>query len=238
MDHRDPCGADAETAPTGAILAQRPTFATFYTDDRYRALARRLARCCVVFGLRFLAIQGQDHGSWRRNCNQKPRLLELLRSRVPGPIVWLDADCVIHQPPTLFQGDLSCDAVLWRGGRSGDKRYIGSQVMLWNDTPRARAMIATWAELSCSRPDSLADPLLKQVCDVWVDRARIDPLPDTYRSVYWAPAAGLVREAIVISCNERASQAPDALPLRRRERLIDLLLPFDLPFDGHLDHDP
>lgn len=204
-----------------------PTFATYYTDDGYQTLSRRLERCCGVFGLRFVALQGREHGSWRRNCNQKPRLLEALRSRLSGPIVWLDADCVIHQPPTLFQRELACDAILWRGGRSVDKRYIGSQVMWWNDTPDAHVMIAEWAELSRRCPDSLADPLLKEVCDRWVDRARIQALPDGYRAVYFDATPRLAREQIVISCNERASGAPDAVCARSRTRLVELVLPFD-----------
>ncbi len=209
-----------------------PLFATFHTDESYRALARRLERCCAVFGLRFVAIEGQDHGSWRRNCNQKPRLLSSLRSRVSGPIVWLDADCVIQRPPTLFQADLSCDAILWRAGRSEGKAFVASQVMWWNDTPTAHAMIAEWAERSRERPENLADPLLKEVCDAWFDRADIQRLPDTYRAVYWAPEPGLVEDEIVISCNERASRSPDARYRRDRKRLLELILPFDRGLEG------
>jgi hypothetical protein len=200
-------------------------FVTFFTDAAYRAQAERLGRCCEVFGLRFRALEGRDYGNWRRNCNQKPQLLESLRASVTGPIAWLDADCVIHHLPELLNKPPDGDATLWRAGEGGDKWYVNSAVMLWNDTPTANEMISDWAQLSRESPDSLADPLLKQVCDRWADRSRIARLPDEYGVAYFRPPEGLHPEEIVISRNERASEAPDADSGPRRRR-FELVLPY------------
>ena len=83
-------------------------------------------------------IEGEKLGSWKRNCNQKPRLLARLRQAIGGPIAWLDADCVIHHRPDILLAERMEDTVLWQEGIS-EKHYISSQVMWWNDTAAARA---------------------------------------------------------------------------------------------------
>jgi hypothetical protein len=203
-----------------------PTFATFYNTPAYRADADRLAACCRHFGLPFVAVPGRDFGSWKRNCNQKPRLLLTLRDELRGPIVWMDADCIIHEAPSDLLRARDDDAVLWQGGFSGDRIYVSSQVMWWNDTPAARGMIADWAGRSLDNPDSLADPLLKATCDAWRSRARIGVLPPAYLKPYWKPVEGVTASEIVISTNERRSIHPDATPRQNRIRLEPLRLPF------------
>ncbi len=202
-----------------------PTFATFYTTPAYREDAERLGHCCRVFGLPFTLVQGQEFGSWKRNCNQKPRLLERLRSTVSGPIVWLDADCVIHHLPSALLQERPEDAVLWNGGISA-KPYISSQVMWWNDTATARAMIADWSQRSVDNPESLADPLLKATCDAWRGKANVGVLPSEYLKPYWKPVAGVTPEDIVISSNERRCVHADAAPRQVRIRLEPLRLPY------------
>jgi hypothetical protein len=171
-------------------------------------------------------VEGQEFGSWKRNCNQKPRLLEQVRNAVSGPIVWLDADCIIHHCPEALLDDRREDAVLWQGGISTTKPYISSQVMWWNDTAAARAMIADWAQRSIDTPDSLADPLLKATCDAWRGRANIGVLPPEYLRPYWKPPEDEHPQRIVISCNERRCVHPDATPRQVRVRLAPVQLPF------------
>jgi hypothetical protein len=202
-----------------------PTFASFYTNSDYRKDCERLERCCRHFGLPFMAIEGEELGGWKRNCNQKPRLLQRLRESVAGPIVWLDADCIIHRRPQSLLEPRTDDAVLWQGGIS-DKHYVSSQVMWWGDTPVARAMIAEWAERSRDNPESLADPLLKATCESWRGRAKVAVLPAAYLKPYWKPVDGVAPDDIVISGNERRAVHPDATPRQIRTRLEPLRLPF------------
>lgn len=201
------------------------TFATFYTTDAYLRDAERLQRCCGVFGLAFTAVRGEEFGSWKRNCNQKPRLLDAMRRAIAGPIVWLDADCVIHHRPSALLQERGDDAVLWQGGLS-ETRYVSSQVTWWNDTEAARAMIADWARRSREDPESLADPLLKATCEAWRGRAAIGVLPPEYLKPYWKPVEGVSPERIVISSNERRCEHADATPRQIRTRLEPLRLPY------------
>ena len=204
-----------------------PTFAAFYTNADYRRDAERLERCCRHFGLPFTMLEGRELGGWKRNCNQKPRLLARLRAAVPGPIVWLDADCIVHRRPEALLRERTEDAVLWQGGIAPDKKYVSSQVMWWNDTPHARAMIDEWARRSADDPDSLADPLLKATCEAWRGRARIGVLPAAYLKPYWKPVPGVAADDIVISGNERRCRHADAVPRQDRPRLEPLRVPFD-----------
>lgn len=201
-----------------------PTFATFYTNEAYLEDARRLERCCRHFGLPFEMVRGEELGGWKRNCNQKPRLLDQVRRRIAGPIVWLDSDCGIHKRPGALLVKRCEDAVLWMGAVS-EKPYVSSQVMWWNDSPIARAMIGDWAELSREQPGSLADPLLKVVCDTWRGTASIGTMPPSYIKPYWKPVPGVRSEAIVISANERRCVHPDATPRQNRVRLDPMHLP-------------
>jgi hypothetical protein len=204
-----------------------PTFATFYTSPAYRQDAERLGRCCDFFGLPFVMIEGKEYGGWKRNCNQKPRLIDQFRNEISGPIVWLDADCIIHCAPTALLQERTEDAVLWQGGISSGI-YVSSQVMWWNDTDNARAMVADWARRSIEHPESLADPLLKATCDAWHGRANIGVLPPEYLKPYWKVVDGVsAPEQIVISTNERRCEHPDATPRQIRTRLEPLRVPFD-----------
>jgi hypothetical protein len=215
------------SADRSSVLASAaPTFATFYTTAAYREDAERLGRCCRFFGLPFTLVQGEEFGSWKRNCNQKPRLLERLRSAISGPIVWLDADCVIHHAPSALLRERPEDAVLWEGGIS-TKDYVSSQVMWWNDTATAKGMIADWAQRSVDDPESLADPLLRATCDAWRGRADVGVLPAEYGKPYWMPVAGVAPQDIVISSNERRCVHSDATPRQDRIRLEPLWLPYD-----------
>jgi len=201
------------------------TFVAFYTNDAYLEDARRLERCCQHFDLRFEKVKGEEFGSWKRNCNQKPRLLDQVRRRISGPIVWLDSDCIIHERPSALLSTRSDDAVLWMGGVT-EKRYVSSQVMWWSDSPIARAMIEDWAMLSKEQPESLADPLLKAVCEKWRGTATVGTMPATYLKPYWKPVPGVRSEEIVISSNERRCVHLDAKPRQIRVRLDPLCLPY------------
>jgi hypothetical protein len=204
-----------------------PTFATFYTNAAYRRDAERLGRCCRHFHLPLVSLEGEERGSWKRNCNQKPRLLAQLRRQIAGPIVWLDADCVIHHLPVALLAARQEDALLWQGGVS-TKRYVSSQVMWWNDSEAARAMIDDWARRSLAAPESLADPLLKATCEAWRGRAEIGVLPPEYLKPYWMPVEGVTPNRIVISSNERRCEHPDATPRQIRTRLEPLWLPYEV----------
>ncbi|MEM9302015.1 MAG: hypothetical protein AAGE01_07880 [Pseudomonadota bacterium] len=207
------------------------TIFTFYNNEAYRADAERLGRCCAHFGVPFEAVEGKELGSWVRNCNQKPRLLATVRKRVRGPIVWLDSDCVIHRPPATLLEPRSADAMLWCGAIT-QKHYVSSQVMWWNDTPAAHAIIDEWAALSLHHRDTLADWLLKRVIDTgWLDRAAIDTLPGHYIKPYWKPVEGVCSAAIVISSNERRCTHVDATPRQDRVRLDPFYLPFETAAD-------
>ncbi len=209
-------------------IYNKPLFFTFYTNDMYLADARRLEQCCNYFGLKIEIVKGEEFGSWKKNCNQKPRLIEQVRNRVEGPIVWLDSDCIIHSEPIALLEKISGDALLWQGGLT-EKHYVSSQTMLWNDTKTSRSMIADWAALSRENPESLADPLLKIVCENWRSRASIGRLPDMYLKPYWKVVEGVSSENIIISTNERRCVHPDAAPRQNRVRLDPLKIPYVKP---------
>jgi len=200
-------------------------FFTFWTDDNYRKAAERLRVSCDRWGIKTDFREASDQGSWRHNCNQKPRLLWALRQEYTCPIVCLDADCVVHARPDLLMEPHDCDAILWNGGVPSRARrgYVSSGVTWWNNTTRARRMLKHWAKLSKLRLNKIVDPLLRVVClEAMQHGARIETLPSAYMKPYWIRKRGLSANGIVISCNERPGTHTDGLYGRKRLRLDPL----------------
>jgi hypothetical protein len=199
-------------------------FWTFYTDDRYKAVADRLGASLDRFGLTLTACKAPDLGSWLANCNQKPQLLWKFRQEVAGPICCLDADCIVHKPPTYLTDDgaLQYDAILWNKGVSS-VFYVSSGVSWWNDTPVGGEMLKIWNDLAARRKMGLVDPLLKRVCAEFGDMAKIGRLPPEYHAVYWMDK--VADDQIVISCNERQTEHGDGLYARNRVRMRELQVP-------------
>lgn len=202
-------------------------FWTFYTDDNYKQAADRLLRSCTRFKLTARADEAPDQGTWRKNCNQKPRLLLDIWKAHDGPVVCMDADCVVHRYPILLTQKHQCDAILWNAGVPSRRgRYVSSGVTWWNKTEMAQRMLERWAELSLQRLNKIVDPLLRIVCTEMAEHATIMRLPAAYMKPYWI-RKGEIRDPkdIVISCNERPGTHEDGAYARRKRTRVDPLTP-------------
>lgn len=197
-------------------------FLTFYTDENYKKLAKRLGHSCARFGLKFEAIKGQELGTWRANCNQKAQILLDFWAGVTEPVCFLDADCVIHKEPALLLGPHHNlpDAILWAGGQG--RRYVSSGVTWWNKTPGAFELIRKWAECCVERRGRLADPALRRAVGLLEGKVKVRKLPPEYLKPYWKRKSGVAPADIVISCNERGTEKRDGLYDRKRRRVDPL----------------
>ncbi len=194
------------------------TFWTFYTDDRYKLAAARLGRSCEKFNIKFMMSSAPDLGRWRVNCNQKPMFLLAAYDKCDGPVVCLDADCVVHERPDfLLQPHPGVDAILWAGGVG--RRYVSSGVCWWGRTGIARAMLQMWVD-ECARRRKMADKQLKTVCDEFKETATMVKIPRAYLKPYWIRKKGV--ETPIISCNERMTEHKDGRYDRRRKRIDPL----------------
>ena len=85
-----------------------PVFVSCYTSD-YLDSAMRLIESLKQHKLVYDVQEYEDQGSWEKNCNFKPYFIRDMRKKHRGrPVVWVDADAVINDRPTLLY-QLDCD---------------------------------------------------------------------------------------------------------------------------------
>lgn len=81
------------------------TVISFFTTS-YSSAASRLKASCEKFGIpnQIIASAFNDvtPGDWRRNTFAKPEFIRSQMERIPGPVLWLDADAEIMRPPLLL----------------------------------------------------------------------------------------------------------------------------------------
>jgi hypothetical protein len=120
---------------------------TYTEGSPYEAEARQLAESAVRFGYTVRGIAVPDQGDWWRNVGIKPSyVLEMLESH-HGPLLFLDADCLILEPldelvALLNEGDL---AVKYRPGNCLSALF-NAAVLLARRTPATLTAVKTWAE--------------------------------------------------------------------------------------------
>ncbi len=120
---------------------------TYTAGSPYEKEAHQLAASAARFGYAVRGIAVPEQGDWWRNVGMKPSyVLELLESH-PGPLLFLDADCVILEPleemlSLLEVADLT---VKYRPGNCLSALF-NAAVLLAVRTPATLQVVKTWAE--------------------------------------------------------------------------------------------
>lgn len=120
---------------------------TYTAGSPYEAEARQLAESAARFGYPVRGIAVPEQGDWWRNVGIKPSyVLEMLESH-HGPLLFLDADCLILQPldemlALLDHADLT---VKYRPGNCLSALF-NAAVLLARRTPATLQVVKTWAQ--------------------------------------------------------------------------------------------
>ena len=89
-----------------------PIIICYYTKDTgYENEIENLITSCEKFSLPYVVDAIDSLGTWEKNCCYKPRYILDKITSLKRPVLWLDADCVVVQKPTLFDS-LECDIAL------------------------------------------------------------------------------------------------------------------------------
>ncbi len=111
---------------------------------------------CEVFDLEN-SIEGiPSFGSWELNCAYKPFFIYKKLQECKRPILWVDADGVFTQRPTIlpcFSADLAT-RIDFSAADTHPSKVISSTIYL-NYTPKAAGLLQLWAK-ECQR--QLSDP--------------------------------------------------------------------------------
>lgn len=167
---------------------------TYTAGSPYEAEARQLAETAARFGYNMRGIAVPDQGDWWRNVGIKPSyVLDLLESH-PGPLLFLDSDCLILQPLDELLAMLDhCDlTVKYRPGNCFSGLF-NAAVLLVRKTTATQLVVRTWAERGrdyahlhrFSEQGAFAEGML------WAQRElRYLPLPERFHMFPVKPGGG------------------------------------------------
>lgn len=122
----------------------------------YEADAARLVASLQRFGIPHDVEGFADRGDWYANTAHKAEFIRGKRRRVRGPLLWLDADAVLHADVRpYFAGLVSDYDVAAHYFRSADgqqyqpdARRLLSGTLWLNDTPAALRLCLAWCKLN------------------------------------------------------------------------------------------
>lgn len=121
------------------------TIISFYTQNTpYETEVVHLLESLDKLGLPY-HIQGvKSKGSWEKNCQFKADFILEAMENLDTDIVWIDADAVVMQYPSLFES-LSCDiAFHFLAHRS----ELLSGTLFIKNNMKMRAVVKKWIELN------------------------------------------------------------------------------------------
>jgi hypothetical protein len=129
-----------------------PVIVSYYTiGSPYEEEAARLEASCRTWQLTADIAARPPRDSWEANCALKAEVCLEAWHRHRRPILWVDADARIEQPPTLLRG---CEADFavhrWHGWQ------VASGTVFFNQTPLALELLTHWVQ-QCRRDPSVWD---------------------------------------------------------------------------------
>jgi len=137
-------------------MDQRPIIVAYCTPGPYEAEARRLLASADRVGVPVELTVLPDRGSWQANTMAKQQFLAAAwrtHGTADRGILYVDADAVLHADPKDYYTRppaSQCDvAVHHVRGR------VSNGTLFLRRTPRARLLLAAWAEVNAERPNRL-----------------------------------------------------------------------------------
>lgn len=130
---------------------QQPVYVGFYTPGAYEAESRILFESLDALGLQHDFVNIGEVGSWQEITHRKAFIVrDALIKHTGRPVVYLDVDCLVLQPPRLFD-TLSCDvaASVFAGCE------LLSGTVYFGNTLMSRRVVETWIELNKQHPEKL-----------------------------------------------------------------------------------
>lgn len=158
---------------------------SFYTKNtEYEKEAQNLILSCKKFDVPFDIIGIDSLGSWEKNCAFKPQFLLNQLDKHQKPLVWLDADAVLMQAPTLFY-DLNCDIALYSPENLPDhhpSKFLSGTLYIQN-TKEARSFLKLWDE-ECSKAEGWDQIALRNVLLHLPIALTVGLLPQSYCAIF------------------------------------------------------
>lgn len=167
-----------------------PLYVSYCSDGPYAIEIRRLAASLIKFKLDHLLFKIPDRGGWMANVHYRTTWLLSILNRYPSrPIVWLDADSEVLQPPRILEllDDSGEDFGIFFNWKESKKLKSArwemvASVMFFKNNEAARSLLNLWAVRNAQAPESRSQFQLEKAWGLW----KIDPdhktakLPEPY----------------------------------------------------------
>ena len=162
-------GGNLQARPAKINYAAYPLIVSFYTEgSEYEIEAQRLRESCRKLNLSFEIVGIKPTGSWEQNCAQKASFVQEMWKCASRPVLWIDADGMLHRQPDLLTG-ISADFAIhkWNGWK------FASGTVYFNQTEMAGLLLDRWAK-RCQRFPSVLDQVSLDLA--WEDTVNAYPL--------------------------------------------------------------
>lgn len=147
------------------------------TDQTYTREAERLRRCLDLLALPYEIRPVESLGGWVRNAAQKPTIIQEMRARYSGSLLYVDVDAVFHQNPWNSLGEYQNVDIAFYRTPEGE---LLSGTLLLNDTPGAAEILERWVAACASSPEEWDQVILDKVLQKNPEEFRIATIPASF----------------------------------------------------------
>jgi hypothetical protein len=151
-------------------------FISYYTD-KYKNEAGKLRQSLESLGLNYHIAGIEDQGSWDANTHFKPIFIKQ-QIQSQSAVVWLDADCMVLQHPSLFY-ELDCDIAFHRF----KEKELLSGTVFFKNTARTIELLDKWIQINQENPEVFDQKNLDQALKSMTDIS-ICELPSEYCFIF------------------------------------------------------
>jgi hypothetical protein len=120
-------------------------------------------------------------GSWQKNCLYKPLFIREMLQKYKKPVLYVDADAVIHKPPALLD-TLNADFAV----HYFRNLQLASGTLYFNNSVPAINLLDAWIERNRNYPNDADQDNLQHVLEKpgWKNRIKIHYLPAEYCKIF------------------------------------------------------
>jgi hypothetical protein len=173
-------GVNWSTLQSGANAAVQPRVISCYPRELGDDHAKRLRRSLEEFQLDFDIEPIETHSSEEMLGFEKTGFILKMWRRHRVPLLFVEADAVLHEPP-LLPANLGCDVALHKWNRW----EMSARTLYFGRSDAAEALLCNWHHLATSHPTIWEGYLLDQAWSLTSSQMPIDTvwLPRAYHSL-------------------------------------------------------
>ena len=136
----------------------KPVITSFYTEGTgYKQEADRLRKSLEALdGVEWFIDSVPNLGSWEKNASHKANFMRDMLDKYQRPVVWVDADAVVHSYPALFdeiEADIAAFYLTWKEGGQVVEGGLRSGTLYLEPTEATDRLIKQWLENNRTHPN-------------------------------------------------------------------------------------